>query len=90
LCITLLNYKLGNDEYKSVIISRLAVLGFYNNKGWLNAEDYTTKYLGFIKVAQMLVVYQLYVEQEAGYKMNWKVINNVQAQSKTEPMFNIV
>ena len=57
LCITLLNYELGNDEYKSVIISGLAVLGFCDNGGWLNAEDYTTKYLGFIKVARMLVVY---------------------------------
>jgi hypothetical protein len=51
LCITLLNYKLGNNKYKSVIISRLAVLGFCDNRGWLNAKDYTTKYLGFIKVA---------------------------------------
>ena len=79
LCITLLNYELSDDEYKSVIISGLAVLGFRNNGGWLNAKDYTTKYLGFIKVARMLVVYQSYVEQEARYKINQKVINDVQA-----------
>ena len=33
LYMTLLNYKLGNDKYKSVIISRLAILGFCNNRG---------------------------------------------------------
>ena len=49
--MTLLNYKLGDDEYESVIISGLAVLGFQDDGGWLNAEDYTTKYSGFIKVA---------------------------------------
>jgi hypothetical protein len=51
LCITLLNHKLGDDEYKSVIISELAVLGFRNNRGWLNAKDYTTKYSKVIKIA---------------------------------------
>ena len=57
LCMTLLNHELGDDEYESVIISGLAVLGFRDDGGWLNAEDYTTKYLGIIKFAQMLVVY---------------------------------
>jgi hypothetical protein len=33
LCITLLNHELGNNKYKSVIISRLAVLGFWDNRG---------------------------------------------------------
>jgi len=49
--MTLLNYELGDNEYESVIISGLAVLGFQDDRGWLNVEDYTTKYLGFIKVA---------------------------------------
>jgi hypothetical protein len=57
LCMTLLNHELGDDEYESVIISGLAVLGFQDDRGWLNAEDYTTKYSGFIKIAQMLVIY---------------------------------
>jgi len=51
LYIALLNYELGDDEYESVIISRLAVIGFRDDGGWLNAEDYTTKYSGIIKVA---------------------------------------
>ena len=32
LCITLLNHELGDNKYKSVIISGLAVLGFWYNK----------------------------------------------------------
>ena len=77
LCIALLNHELGDDEYESVIISRLAVIGFRDDGGWLNVEDYTTKYSGIIKVARMLVVYQSYIEQENGYKMNQKFIDNI-------------
>jgi hypothetical protein len=33
LYITLLNHELGDDEYKSVIISRLVVIGFRDNRG---------------------------------------------------------
>jgi hypothetical protein len=47
----MLNYELGNNEYESVIISGLAVLEFQDDRGWLNTEDYTTKHLGFTKVA---------------------------------------
>jgi hypothetical protein len=68
----------------------LAVLGFYDNRGWLNAEDYTTKYSGVIKIAQMLVIYQLYIEQEDRFQINRKFIDDIQARSRTEPMFNIV
>ena len=38
----------------------------------------------------MLVVYQSYMKREAGYKMNQKVMDDVQARSMTEPMFDIV
>lgn len=68
--MTLLNHKLGDDEYESVIISGLAVLGFRNDRGWLNVEDYTTKYSRVIKVARMLVVYWSYIEWEDEYKRN--------------------
>ena len=90
LCIALLNHELGDDEYESVIISGLAVMGFRDDRGWLNAEDYTTKYSGVIKVAWMLVIYRSYMEQEDGYKMNQKFMDDIQAQLGTEPMFNIV
>jgi len=90
LCMTLLNHELGDDEYESVIISGLAVLGFRDDGGWLNAEDYTTKYSGVIKIARMLVIYRSYMEREAGYQMNRTFMDDVQARSSTEPMFDIV
>jgi hypothetical protein len=68
----------------------VAVLGFRDDGGWLNAEDYTTKYSGIIKVARMLVVYRSYREREDGYEMNRTFMDDVQAQSRTEPMFDIV
>ena len=88
--MTLLNHELGDDEYESVIISGLAVLGFQDDGGWLNAEDYTTKYSGVIKVARMLVVYRSYIEREDGYERNREFWDDVQARSRTESMFNIV
>ena len=57
LYVALLNHELGDNKYKSVIISGMAVLGFYNDRGWLNAKDYTTKYSGIIKIAYILVLY---------------------------------
>ena len=90
LVIALLNHELGDDEYESVMISGLAVLGFRDDGGWLNAEDYTTKYSGVIKMARMLVLYRSYMEREDGYEMNRKVMDDIQARAHTEPMFDIV
>jgi len=39
-----LNHLLQESEYKSAIISGLAVLGIRDDDGWLDAEDYTPKY----------------------------------------------
>jgi hypothetical protein len=89
-CITLLNHKLEDDKYESVVISTLAVLRFQEDRGWLNVEDYITKYSEIIKVAQMLVIYQSYIEQKDGYKMNQRFIDDLQTRSRTEPMFDIV
>ena len=88
--MTLLNHELGDDEYESVIISGLAVMGFHDDGGWSNAEDYTTKYSGVIKIARMLVVYRSHMEWEDGYEMNRKFMDDVQARARTEPMFDIV
>jgi superfamily II DNA helicase RecQ len=90
LCIALLNHELGDDEYESVIISGMAVLGFRDDGGWLNAEDYTTKYSGVIKVARILVLYRSYMEREDGYETNRKVMDDIQARERTETMFDIV
>ncbi|KFY68109.1 hypothetical protein V496_01286 [Pseudogymnoascus sp. VKM F-4515 (FW-2607)] len=57
-----------NNEYKSVIISGLAVLGIRNNDGWLNAEDYTSKYSAVAKLARMMVVYKGYEQRQEEIK----------------------
>jgi hypothetical protein len=65
-------------------------MGFRDDGGWLNAEDYTTKYSGVIKIAQILVIYRSYIEREDGYETNWKFMDDAQARSRTEPMFDIM
>lgn len=60
LCISLLNYSLQDNEYKSAIISELAILGMKDDGEWLNAEDYTPKYSAVIKLARLIVVQKAY------------------------------
>jgi hypothetical protein len=60
LWITLLNQPLQDDEYKSVLISGLAILGMREDDGWLDAEDYTPKYSAVIKLARLMVVQEAY------------------------------
>ncbi|KAH6702795.1 hypothetical protein BKA61DRAFT_704075 [Leptodontidium sp. MPI-SDFR-AT-0119] len=60
LWIALLNQPLQDDEYKSVLISGLAVLGMREDDGWLDAEDYTPKYSAVIKLARLMVVQEAY------------------------------
>ena len=47
----MLNHLLQDNKYKSVIISRLAVLGMRDDDRWLDAKDYTLKYFVIIKLA---------------------------------------
>ena len=56
LQIALFNQPLQDDEYKSGLISGLAMLGMREDDGQLDAEDYTPKYLAVIKLAQLMVV----------------------------------
>jgi RecQ family ATP-dependent DNA helicase len=56
----LLNQPLQDDEYKSVLISGLAILGMREDDGWLDAEDYTPKYSAVIKLARLMVVQEAY------------------------------
>jgi RecQ family ATP-dependent DNA helicase len=60
LWIALLNQPLQDDEYKSVLISGLAMLGMREDDGWLDAEDYTPKYSAVIKLARLMVVQEAY------------------------------
>jgi len=60
LWIALLNHPLQDDEYKSVLISGLAILGIREDGGWLDAEDYTPKFSAVIKLARLMVVQEAY------------------------------
>jgi hypothetical protein len=55
-CIILLDHLLQDNEYKSVIISGLAVLMIKGEKGWYDAEDFITKYSAVIKLAWLMVI----------------------------------
>jgi Orsellinic acid/F9775 biosynthesis cluster protein D len=90
LVMTLLDHQFGDDEYASVVISGLAVLGIREDGGWLNAEDYTTKYSGIIKIARMLVLYRSYVEREDAVAARQRTMTEAKARARTEPIFDIV
>jgi hypothetical protein len=51
LCIGLLDHQLGDNEYDSVLISGLAVIGMRDRGGWLTAADSVGIYSSFIKIA---------------------------------------
>ncbi|KFY90055.1 hypothetical protein V500_05319, partial [Pseudogymnoascus sp. VKM F-4518 (FW-2643)] len=67
-CIDLLNHPLQDNEYKSVIISGLAVLGIRDDDGWLSAEDYTSKYSAIAKLARLMVVHEGYEQRQEEIK----------------------
>ncbi len=64
LWIALFNQPLQDDEYKSVVISGLAVLGIREDDGWLDTEDYTPKYSAVIKLARLIVVQEAYERRQ--------------------------
>ena len=68
LCIDLLRHPLQDNEYESAMISGLAVLGIRDDEGWLDAEDYITKYSAVIKLARLMVVQEAYERKEEAMK----------------------
>lgn len=61
--MALLDHRLAAGEYRSAIISGLAVLGISKDGGWMDVLDYTSIYSAVIKVARSMVVYQSYQER---------------------------
>ena len=59
-CIALLDYNLADNEYQSVIISGLAVLGLQEGGRWANAKDYMPKLSAIIKLAWLMVIQNMY------------------------------
>ena len=58
-----MNQPLQDNEYKSILISGLAILGIREDNGWLDTEDYTPKYSAIIKLARLMVVQEVYERQ---------------------------
>ena len=54
-CIALLDHRFGDNQYKSGMISGLAVIGFQEGGRWANAEGYTPK-LSAIKLASGFIL----------------------------------
>jgi superfamily II DNA or RNA helicase len=55
--VSLLDHQLGDDYYKSALVSATAVLGVDRDCGWKGPLVYTTTLSGFITVSKMLVLY---------------------------------
>ncbi|KAH5737485.1 hypothetical protein HBI18_067960 [Parastagonospora nodorum] len=56
--MSLLDQELGDDEYSSVLISAMAVLGIGATSGWLSPLVYTPKQSAIVTTSRMLVLYQ--------------------------------
>ncbi|KAM6523080.1 hypothetical protein FSOLCH5_003699 [Fusarium solani] len=79
--IALLDHRLTAGEYRSAIISGLAVLGIRKDGGWMDVLDYTPMYSAVIKVARAMVVYQSYQERQAEV-MRLKQVKMVRQQEE--------
>ena len=55
LLLTLITHNLQDDEYKSPLVSAMAVLGI-DKDGWLPPGSYTTKLSGIVSTAKMLMM----------------------------------
>ena len=60
-CIAMLDHRLDDGHYESVMVSATAMLGIEaESKGWQTAENYTSKLSAIIKFARMLVALEAY------------------------------
>lgn len=55
--ISLLDHQLGDDYYKSALVSATAVLGVDRDRGWKSPLVYTTTLSAVVTVSKMLVLY---------------------------------
>ncbi|KAF9770082.1 hypothetical protein IL306_012414 [Fusarium sp. DS 682] len=93
LIMALLDHRLTAGEYRSGIISGLAVLGIRKDSGWMDVMDYTPIYSAVIKVARAMVVYQSYRERQAEVarlKQEKQFDDDEEAKEEATSMFRIV
>lgn len=69
-CIALLDHDLADHQYKSVIISGLAVLGLQEGGRWANPEDFTPKLSAVIKLARLMVIETAYQTRQVSISQN--------------------
>ena len=91
LWMALLNQPLQDHEYKSVLISGLAVLGIREDDGWLDAEDYTPKYSAVIKMARLMVIQEAYERrQEAVEKYRKRGLSAAEVGKKVLSHYHVI
>jgi superfamily II DNA helicase RecQ len=91
LCITLLDHELGDNEYQSVIISGMAVMGLQGEGRWANAEDYTPKLSAVIKLARLMVVQKAYEMRQQGVAKKVEGgMSRVDARERTQTHVKLV
>ena len=90
-CITLLDHNLANNEYQSVIISGLAILGLQEGGRWANAKDYMPKLSAVIKLVQLMVIQNTYkiCQQSIARKVKWGM-SQVDAEESTQSHVKLV
>ncbi|OBT70934.1 hypothetical protein VF21_10104 [Pseudogymnoascus sp. 05NY08] len=89
-CITLLDHPLQDNEYQSPIISGLAVLMIKGDKGWHDAEDFTTKYSAVIKLARLMVVQEAYEQRQEQIRTYQSEMTEVEARKKATSYYRLV
>jgi hypothetical protein len=88
LWMALLNHPLQDNEYKSVLISGLAVLGLREDDGWLDAEDYSPKYSAVIKLARLMVINEACIRWAIERYQN-QGLNTAQAGKKAQSHYHL-
>ncbi|KAH8749813.1 hypothetical protein BGZ57DRAFT_1010455 [Hyaloscypha finlandica] len=85
-CIALLDHhNLADNEYQSVVISGLAVLGLQEGGRWANAEDYTPKLSAVIKLARLMVIQNAYgIRQQSIAKKVERGMSQVNAEKSAQ------
>ena len=89
-CITLLDHPLQDNEYQSAIISGLAVLMMKGDKGWHDAEDFTTKYSAVIKLARLMVVQEAYEQRQEQIRMYQRDMTEAEARKEATSYYGLV
>ncbi|OBT48637.1 hypothetical protein VE00_00837 [Pseudogymnoascus sp. WSF 3629] len=88
--ITLLDHLLQDNEYQSAIISGLAVLMMKGDKGWHDAEDFTTKYSAVIKLARLMVVQEAYEQRQEQIRAYQNEMTEVKARKEATSYYQLV